>query len=94
MKAQLEMLVSQMHSRGMRFEEAVREFRGAFIMTVLRESNGNQGRAAKKLGIHRNTLRRTIRSLQLNLLSVRPPSRRRAPRGEPIAAAPATRARA
>jgi DNA-binding NtrC family response regulator len=93
MKAQLEMLVSQMYSRGMRFEEAVREFQGAFIMTVLRESNGNQGRAAKKLGIHRNTLRRTIRSLQLNLLSVRP-SRRRAPRGEPIAAAPATRARA
>jgi hypothetical protein len=40
----------------------------------------------KKLGIHRNTLRRTIRSLQLDLLSVRPASRRRPPRGQTLEA--------
>jgi Fis family transcriptional regulator, factor for inversion stimulation protein len=93
MKAQLELLVSQMYERGLRFEEALREFQGAFILTVLRENKGNQCRAAKKLGMHRNTLRRTIRTLKLDLLSTRPVSRRRAPRGE-LVAVPATRARA
>ena len=61
MRAQLEILVSQMYRRGMGFEEALREFQGAFILTVLRDSKGNQCRAAKRLGMHRNTLRRTIR---------------------------------
>ena len=61
MKAQLESLVLQMHRGGMRFEEALREFQGVFILTVLREQKGNQCRAAEKLGMHRNTLRRTIR---------------------------------
>ncbi|PYV98762.1 MAG: histidine kinase [Acidobacteria bacterium] len=84
MKAQLEMIVSQMYSRGMRFEEAVREFQGTFIVAVLRESNGNQGRAAKKLGMHRNTLRRTIRSLQLDLQAIREAARRRPPRKQPM----------
>jgi hypothetical protein len=80
-QAQLETLVLQMYRRGMRFEEAVREFQGTFILTVLRDNNGNQC-AAKKLGMYRNTLRRTIGILQLDLLSVRPASRRRAPGGD------------
>jgi Fis family transcriptional regulator, factor for inversion stimulation protein len=83
-KAQLEMLVSQMYRRGMRFEEAVREFQRTFILTVLRDNRGNQCRAAKKLGMHRNTLRRTIRSLQLDLPSVRAGFRRRQPRGQAL----------
>jgi DNA-binding NtrC family response regulator len=92
-KAKLAMLVSQMYRRGMRFEEALEEFQSVFILTVLRDNKGNQFRAAKKLGMHRNTLRRTIRTLKLDLLSVRPPSKRRASRGE-LVAVPATRARA
>jgi Fis family transcriptional regulator len=93
MKAQLELLVSQMYERGLRFEEALREFQGAFILTVLRENEGNQCRAAKKLGMHRNTLRRTIRMLQLDLDSLRATFRRRPPRGILAAVPPrATRA--
>jgi len=38
------------------YTEAVREFRKAFIATVLRENNGNQSKAARELGMHRNTL--------------------------------------
>ncbi len=86
MKTQLETLMLQMYRRGMRFEEAVREFQGAFILTVLRDNKGNQCRAAKKLGMHRNTLRRTIRSLQLDLLSVQAVFRRRPSRRQVLAA--------
>jgi DNA-binding NtrC family response regulator len=35
--------------------------------TVLREENANQVRAAKRLGIHRNTLRRKIHELELDI---------------------------
>jgi DNA-binding NtrC family response regulator len=92
-KAQFETLVLEMYRRGMTFEEALREFQGGFILTVLQDTKGNQGRAAKKLGIHRNTLRRTIRMLQLDLGSLRATFRRRPPRGILAAVPPrATRA--
>ena len=42
------------------FEEAINEFEKRFIKRVLDSSNGNQSRAARLLGIHRNTLSRKI----------------------------------
>jgi DNA-binding protein Fis len=59
-KDQLESLVGQMVERGIMFEEAVNEFEKRFIKRVLDRSNGNQSRAARLLGIHRNTLSRKI----------------------------------
>jgi len=59
-KDQLEALVGQMVERGILFEEAVNEFEKRFIKRVLDRSNGNQSRAARLLGIHRNTLSRKI----------------------------------
>ena len=56
--------------------EAVREFRKAFIATVLRENNGNQSKAARELGMHRNTLSRTASALELDVRALRPSSRR------------------
>ena len=93
LKEQFEIAVLQMYRRGLHFDDALREFQSTFILTVLRDNKGNQCRAAKKLGMHRNTLRRTIRALKLDLLSTRPVSRRRAPRGE-LVAVQASRARA
>ena len=58
MKEQLEKLMLQMYRSGIRYSEAVREFQRVFILTVLREHKANQVRAAQKLGMHRNTLRR------------------------------------
>ena len=49
-----------MVDRGILFEEAVGEFEKKFIKRVLDRSNGNQSRAARVLGIHRNTLSRKI----------------------------------
>ena len=63
MKAQLENLVFEMYRTGMQFKEALREFQRGFILTVLKDQKGNQCRAADRLGMHRNTLRRSIRLL-------------------------------
>ncbi len=76
MKDQLENLVSQMYKSGILYSEAVREFKKRFIITVLQENNGNQCKAARALGMHRNTLSRTIAELNLDARSVRSGSRR------------------
>lgn len=59
-KDQLEGLVSQMVERGILFEEALGEFEKRFIKRTLERARGNQCRAARMLGIHRNTLSRKI----------------------------------
>jgi DNA-binding NtrC family response regulator len=65
-KGQLEILVSQMIEKGVLYGDAVEEFEKTFIRGVLERSGGNQSRAAKALGIHRNTLGRKLEELGLN----------------------------
>lgn len=71
MKTQLEALVAQMHNGGILYSEAVREFKKTYILNVLERNNGNQCKAARELGMHRNTLSRTIAELNLDLSQVR-----------------------
>ena len=66
MKEQLERLVSEMIDRGLRYDEAVGEFERKFIMTALEKNKGNQTRAAKAMGIHRNTLNKRLTSYNHN----------------------------
>lgn len=66
MKEQLESLVGTMVERGILLEEAIAEFEKKFIKRVLEESKGNQCRASKILGIHRNTLSRKITDYHLD----------------------------
>lgn len=66
MKDQLEGLVAQMVDRGILFDEAVGEFEKRFIRRILDRAEGNQCRAAKMLGIHRNTLSRKIGEYKLD----------------------------
>ena len=75
-KDQLEALVAQMYKSGILYDEAVREFKKRFIQTVLQENHGNQCKAARELGMHRNTLSRTITELKLDLRLIRDGSRR------------------
>jgi DNA-binding NtrC family response regulator len=56
----LERLIEEMVSRGIRFDDASREFERRFISRVLAESDGNLSKAADVLGIHRNTLSRKM----------------------------------
>jgi Fis family transcriptional regulator len=65
-KDQLEGLVSQMVDRGILFDEAVGEFEKRFIKRILERAEGNQCRAARMLGIHRNTLSRKIGEYKLD----------------------------
>ena len=71
MKQELERLVLQMYRSGFRYSDVVREFQRTFLATVLRDENVNQVGAAKRLGIHRNTLRRQIHELGLDIKSLR-----------------------
>lgn len=81
-KDQLEALVAQMHSTGILYSEAVREFKKRFIMNVLAQNRGNQCKAARELGMHRNTLSRTIAELKLDVRQFR--DGRRPPRPAPL----------
>ena len=65
MREQLEQLVHEMVTRGIRYDEAQREFEKKFIMQVLLKADGNLGKAADLLGIHRNTLARKISEYRL-----------------------------
>ena len=65
MREQLEQLVHEMVTRGIRYDEAQREFEKKFIIQVLLKADGNLGKAADLLGIHRNTLARKINEYRL-----------------------------
>ena len=65
LRDQLERLVDEMVSKGIRYDEAQREFEKRFISHVLLKADGNLGRAADLLGIHRNTLARKMTEYRL-----------------------------
>jgi Fis family transcriptional regulator, factor for inversion stimulation protein len=60
MREQLERLVEEMVTKGIRYEDAQREFEKRFIAQVLAKADGHLGKAADVLGMHRNTLTRKI----------------------------------
>jgi Fis family transcriptional regulator, factor for inversion stimulation protein len=70
-KRELDNLVTQMHAGGITYTEAVREFKRRFLMEVLAHHKGNQCKAAKELGVHRNTLSRTIAELEIDPAQIR-----------------------
>ena len=56
----LEKLVEEMVEKGVRFEDAVREFERRFIIRVLNGSDGSLTKTADALEMHRNTLTRKM----------------------------------
>ncbi|MFZ0661725.1 MAG: helix-turn-helix domain-containing protein [Acidobacteriaceae bacterium] len=71
MRRELDSLVTQMHDGGITYEEAVREFKKRYLIEVLAHHRGNQCKAAKELGMHRNTLSRIIAELQIDPSQIR-----------------------
>ena len=65
MREQLERLIDEMVARGVRYEDAHREFEKRFIARVLQRHRGNLSRAAKDLRIHRNTLATKIEEYKI-----------------------------
>jgi len=65
-KEKLESLVAEMIDRRIYLDEALDEFEKRFIQTALTKTRGNQTKAAKVLGVHRNTLNRKVVQYKLN----------------------------
>jgi hypothetical protein len=65
----------------MAYNEAVRQFKKRYILEVLAHHKGNQCKAADELGMHRNTLSRTLAELDMDTARIRN-GLRRPPRSE------------
>ncbi len=71
MRRELDLLVSQMHADGVSYDEAVREFKRRYLTQVLQKHRGNQCKSAEELGMHRNTLSRTLAELDMSTAQIR-----------------------
>ena len=60
LRDQLDHLVDEMVTKGVRYDDAHREFEKRFITHVLSKVDGNLCKAADLLGMHRNTLSRKL----------------------------------
>jgi DNA-binding NtrC family response regulator len=76
LKRELDILVVQMHSAGVSYTEAVRQLKRRYIYEVLAQHKGNQCKAAEELGMHRNTLSRTLAELEMDTAQIRNGMRR------------------
>jgi Fis family transcriptional regulator len=76
LKRELDSLVIQMHSAGISYADAVRQFKRRYILEVLANHKGNQCKAADELGMHRNTLSRTLAELDMDTAQIRNGMRR------------------
>ena len=74
--ADLDAVVLHMYRAGISYAEAVREFKRQFVLTALRDANWNESKAAPVLRMHRNTLRRILQHLNLNIRALRKAERR------------------
>jgi len=89
-KEQLEALIQQMVEKGVRYDAAVQDFEKQYITRVLERVKGNQSRAARMLGMHRNTLSRKINEYSLTVDFRNLPAR--SPSGRAFQAVPTGRA--
>jgi len=65
MRDDLATLVQQMIDRGIRFDDAQKEFERTFITRALAKVDYNVWKAAKMTGLHRNTLSRKITTYRI-----------------------------
>jgi Fis family transcriptional regulator len=76
LKRELDGIITQMHSAGVSYTDAVKQFKKRYILEVLAHHKGNQCKAAEELGMHRNTLSRTLAELDLDTAQIRNGMRR------------------
>ena len=60
LREELERLVGELVARGVTYDEAHREFEKRYIAHALAKADGNLGKAADLLGMHRNTVARKM----------------------------------
>jgi DNA-binding protein Fis len=74
-KDQLDVLIHQLVEKGIRYDVASADFEKKYIVRVLERAKGNQSRAARILGMHRNTLSRKISEYNLEAANGKGPGR-------------------
>lgn len=63
LKDGLSRIVDELVKQGITLEQARKEFERQFIVASIRSNEGNLGRSAQSLGVHRNTLRNKVSNL-------------------------------
>jgi DNA-binding NtrC family response regulator len=61
----LEKMIAEWVKGEIKLNQALREFERRYITVALKENSGNRSVAARKLGIHRNTLINKVKALNL-----------------------------
>ena len=65
MRQELDRLIDEMLSKGIKYDDARRIVERRFIGRALARAQGNLGRTAELLGMHRNTLSRKLTAYRL-----------------------------
>ena len=63
LKEGLTLIVDELVRQGITLSQARREFERQFILASIKSNQGNLGRSAESLGVHRNTLRNKVSDL-------------------------------
>lgn len=77
LKGQLLEIVDELVEQGVTLAQARREFEKQFIVASIRSNDGNLGRSARSLGVHRNTLRNKVSNLGIASEEYNPRAARR-----------------
>ena len=64
-KDKLEEIIGEIVSKGIYWSEATSQFEKLSIIRALQNSDGNLGRAAEIMGIHRNTIAKKVREYKI-----------------------------
>ncbi len=67
LKDGLTLIVDELVRQGVTLQQARQEFERQFIKASLRSSGGNLCQSARRLGVHRNTLRNKVSSLGIDI---------------------------
>ncbi len=65
----MEILISDLIEKEVRFRDALREFQKIYLESAARKYKGNKSAMAKALGIHRNTLHNRAKTLKVKKIS-------------------------
>jgi DNA-binding NtrC family response regulator len=67
LKDGLTLIVDELVKQGVTLQQARQEFERQFIKASLKSSKGNLCQSARRLGVHRNTLRNKVSSLGIDV---------------------------
>jgi Fis family transcriptional regulator len=71
MRISLSKIIREMRIKEAPYQDALREFKRQYVVWALMRNGCHLGRTAKELGMHHNTLTRTIHELRIDAKEIR-----------------------